>query len=84
MNISLGFPKVLDISLFFLYPKNVFIESSLFMPKEEFMPRRDSNQQERRPYQPPQIVEELELTTRAGSPVDKPTDDLLDPFGLGE
>jgi len=46
------------------------------------MLRCGSNQQERRPYESPQIVEELELTTRAGSPVDKPTDDLFDPFGL--
>lgn len=41
------------------------------------------NQQERRPYEPPQIIEELELTTRAGSPISKP-DDELDLFGLGE
>lgn len=48
------------------------------------MPRHETSQQERRPYEPPQIIEELELTTRAGSPVSSPTDDLLDPFGLGE
>ncbi|WP_160316964.1 hypothetical protein [Ardenticatena maritima] len=41
------------------------------------------SQQERRPYEPPQIIEELELTTRAGSPISKP-DDELDLFGLGE
>lgn len=51
--------------------------------KEEHMSHNEMGQQERRPYEPPQIIEELELTTRAGSPISKP-DDELDLFGLGE
>ena len=35
----------------------------------------------RKPYTKPEIIHELELETRAGSPLGIP--DLLDPFGLG-
>ena len=35
----------------------------------------------RKPYAKPEIVHELELETRAGSPLNPP--DLFDPFGLG-
>jgi len=34
----------------------------------------------RKPYTKPEIIHELELETRAGSPLGMP--DLLDPFGL--
>jgi hypothetical protein len=39
--------------------------------------------QTRQPYAKPAIIHELELETRAGSPLQPPPIDPLDPLGLG-
>ena len=41
----------------------------------------DAEVLQRKPYTPPAITHELELETRAGSPLGMP--DLFDPLGLG-
>ncbi|MEA3439260.1 MAG: hypothetical protein U9R58_03170 [Chloroflexota bacterium] len=50
-------------------------------PKLKTNPSENTEHEERKPYTKPQIIHELELEIRAGSPLD--FKDPLDPFSEG-
>jgi len=50
-------------------------------PKLKTIPSENIERKDRKPYTKPQIIHELELEIRAGSPLD--FEDPLDPFSEG-